>query len=159
MISQENKKHLTPSMEDYLEMVFRSCQQDGYCRIGQLAEQLHVQLPSVSRVVQKLKEMGYIRYQKYGIIQLTEQGREAGGFLWGRHKVVESFLKAIGIDENLLFETEMIEHYVSKNTLKYMEMLTRFLSEHSAVNEEYLLFKAEYLNSGGDAAAPSGKNE
>jgi len=150
LVSQENKEHLTPSMEDYLEMIFRSCQREGYCRIGQLAEQLHVQLPSVSRVVQKLKAMGYIRYQKYGIVQLTEQGSEAGEFLWDRHQLVEAFLKAIGIEENLLFETEMIEHYISTNTLKFMEMLIKFLREHPTVNEEYLAFKAEYLNASGN---------
>ena len=34
----------------------------------------------------------------------------------------------IGITDNLLIETELIEHYVSANTLKRLEIVNKFFS-------------------------------
>ena len=65
---KKNKDHLTPSMEDYLEMIYRHCQEGGYVRINQLAEKLNVKASSASKTVSKLAEMGYLDYEKYGII-------------------------------------------------------------------------------------------
>ena len=41
MINAE-KKLLTFSMEDYLEMIYRICKEEGYVRISQLAKNLNV---------------------------------------------------------------------------------------------------------------------
>jgi len=41
-IIKKDEDHLTPSMEDYLEMIYRNCQEEGYVRVNQLADQLNV---------------------------------------------------------------------------------------------------------------------
>ena len=110
----QNKKQLTSAMEDYLEMIYRNIGQEGYMRINTLSELLNVKPSSATRMVQKLKELGLIRYEKYGIIFLSEEGKEYGKFLLERHNVVERFLKSLGIKENLLTETELVEHNISK---------------------------------------------
>jgi Mn-dependent DtxR family transcriptional regulator len=43
-------------------------------------------------MVQKLTEAGFLKYEKYGIIFLTDQGREIGEFLLKRHNIIEKFL-------------------------------------------------------------------
>ena len=53
---------LTPAMEDYLEMVFRSSEEQGYLRLNELAESLNVRASSASKMVQKLGEYGLIKY-------------------------------------------------------------------------------------------------
>ncbi|WP_414632576.1 metal-dependent transcriptional regulator, partial [Clostridium tyrobutyricum] len=65
MLNQE-KNLLTSSMEDYLEMIYRMCRSEDYVRMNQLAKNLNVRPSSATKIVQKLKELGMVDYQKYG---------------------------------------------------------------------------------------------
>lgn len=141
---KKNMDHLTPSMEDYLEMIYRNCQEEGYVRINQLAEQLNVKAPSASKTVGKLSAMGYLDYEKYGIIQLTEKGNIMGAYLLNRHETVEMFLKHIGVADTVLLETELIEHHFSIQTVKNIKILNDFLASFPEVLEKLRQFKAAY---------------
>ncbi|PKM77370.1 MAG: DtxR family transcriptional regulator [Firmicutes bacterium HGW-Firmicutes-15] len=125
-ILKKNQSNLTPSMEDYLEMIYRNCLTEGYIRINNLAKQLNVKASSASKVAQKLSKMTYINYEKYGIIQLTEKGKNIGEFLLTRHNTVETFLKNLGVENNVLVETELIEHHLSLDTLEKIEIFNDF---------------------------------
>ena len=78
-----DKKLLTASMEDYLEMIYRIHKEEGYVRMNQLAEKLNVRPSSASKTVQKLNSLGMVDYQKYGIIKLTEEGKRSSFLLKG----------------------------------------------------------------------------
>ena len=123
----EKNRQLTASMEDYLEMTFRLARKKGYTRISDIASALHVQPPSASSMIQKLAEMGYIEYKKYGVIDLNQQGAELGAYLLERHHIIEKFLKMIGVTENVLVETEKIEHNLSSNTVLCLARLAAWL--------------------------------
>ncbi len=140
---KKNKDHLTPSMEDYLEMIYRNCQEEGYVRINQLAEQLNVKAPSASKTVSKLAAMGYLDYKKYGIIQLTLKGEMMGAFLLDRHETVETFLRHIGVLDTVLLETELIEHHLSIDTVKNIKILNDFLASSPEVLEKLRQFKEQ----------------
>ncbi|MGE5405545.1 MAG: transcriptional regulator MntR [Candidatus Saccharibacteria bacterium] len=117
---------LTASMEDYLEMIYRLSQTDGFTRIHDLAEALNVQPPSATKMVQKLADIDVVAYRKYGVVVLNEKGMKLGQALMARHQVVEDFLRIIGISENLLEETEKIEHTISPTTLTSLASLVEF---------------------------------
>ncbi|PKM90871.1 MAG: transcriptional regulator MntR [Firmicutes bacterium HGW-Firmicutes-12] len=123
-------KMLTPSMEDYLEMAYRLGKDKGYARTSDLAEALNVQPPSVSKMVQKLTELGYLRYEKYGLIEFTELGQETGDFLLGRHEIIERFLTLLGVTNNILEDTEKIEHNISGETYKQITFFVQFMQEN-----------------------------
>ena len=54
---QDQQSHaLTPSLEDYLEMIFRSMQKGGAVRVSRLAEELNVKPSSVSKMLIKLAD-------------------------------------------------------------------------------------------------------
>jgi len=131
---------LTSGMEDYLEMIYRNMQTEGYMRINILSRLLNVKPSSASKMVQKLASLGLVDYHKYGIIFLTEKGKKYGKFLLERHQVIERFLKNIGITENLLAETELIEHNISVNTMKNIDLLNRFFEKYPNVLEEFRKF-------------------
>lgn len=141
LLNRESKPGLTPSMEDYLEMIYRRCQTEDFVRVNELADQLHVQSPSVSRTVRKLADLGYVKYHKYGVIQLTESGRQLGSYLLDRHETVEKFLQNLGVVENLLRDTELIEHYLSHNTLQAMETWNEFLAVHPHILQQVSEFR------------------
>lgn len=140
-ILEQKKKIITSAMEDYLEMIYRASLKDGYIRITTLSQFLNVQAPSASKMVQKLTALGLLDYKKYGIIFLTESGQEMGRFLLERHNIVEKFLKFLGVGENLLVETELIEHNISVHTLRLLSLFNEFLAENSYVREQFEQFK------------------
>lgn len=126
----EKNLHLTASMEDYLEMIFRLARHKGFTRISDIASALHVQPPSASNMIHKLAEMGYVEYEKYGVVVLNQKGTELGAYLLERHHIIEDFLKMIGVSENVLTETEKIEHNLSPGTVLCMARLAAWLEQN-----------------------------
>lgn len=141
-ILNAEKRLLTSSMEDYLEMIYRTCEEEGYARINRLAEKLHVQPSSATKVVQKLAVLGMIDYQRYGIIRLTERGKDIGGFLLKRHEIIEEFFGLIGLSDTLLKDTEIIEHDISLKALSGLEKMNRFFRQYPDVLQLYQCFKS-----------------
>lgn len=129
LLSQEENS-LTPSMEDYLEMACRLKKEKGYTRMGDLAEALNVQPPSASKMVQKLAEMGYLDYQRYSEIEFTEQGSLIGEYLLKRHDTIEKLLTILGVKNNILEDTEKLEHNISEETLKKIKLFVNFFEEN-----------------------------
>jgi DtxR family Mn-dependent transcriptional regulator len=146
-ILDAESKALTASMEDYLEMIYRTCGEEGYARVNRLAERLNVRPSSTTKVIKKLKDLGLVNYQKYGVIKLTEKGKALGSFLLKRHEVIEEFLKILGVEETRLKDTEMIEHDVSLSTLRGLYTLNRFLRETPDVMKQYEAFRIKLKDS------------
>lgn len=136
----QNKKLLTSAMEDYLEMIFRNSLEEGYMRINTLSERLNVQASSTTKMVQKLTNLGLLDYKKYGIIFLTENGKEIGKYLLHRHAIIETFLKQLGVEDSILVETELIEHNISASTLEKIDLLNKFFDANPD-----LILKFEYF--------------
>jgi len=132
---------LTASMEDYLEMIYRLSRETGYTRINDLSGALNVQPPSATRMVQKLAEIGILDYEKYGVIVLSSKGKKLGGYLLERHQMVEDFLKMLGIKEDLLMETEKIEHTISAQTLKSLADFVDFFKHRPELLREFESFR------------------
>lgn len=142
---EQNKKLLTPAMEDYLEMIYRNSLIEGYLRINTLSDLLNVAAPSATKMVQKLNRLGLIDYKKYGIIFLTENGRELGKFLLERHNIIEKFLKNLGVKDNLLPETELIEHNISAATLQRFNIFNKFLAKNADIIEKLEKFSEDNM--------------
>ncbi|QNO13663.1 DtxR family transcriptional regulator [Alkalicella caledoniensis] len=145
-ILEKNKKLLTASMEDYLEMIYRFCKVQGYVRIKTLAETLNVRDSSVTKMVQKIASLGLLEYKKYGIITLTQDGKELGAFLLQRHKTVEIFLKFISNGDYILKDVELIEHSFNPKLITNLEILTQFFEEHPEITDKYIKFKNNHLS-------------
>lgn len=138
---KQEKTRLTPGMEDYLEMIYRHCREEGYIRINKLAELLSVQAPSATRTVQRLAEEGLLDYEKYGVIKLTEEGERIGQILLERHMLIESFLSKIGLTATLLRDTEMIEHNMSMEALESIELFNDFLENNHHILKDFEEYK------------------
>ena len=135
-------QQLTASMEDYLEMIYRLSKENGYTRTHELAAALNVQPPAATRMVQKLSILSLVKYQKYGILVLDDLGKEIGASLFARHNVIENFLRILGIkEENLLEETEKIEHTVSNDTMRCFLNFLNFYETNERFQAEYKEYK------------------
>ena len=57
--------------EDYLERIHELIEEKGYARVVDIASSLAVRQASVTSMVQKLDELGYLNYEKYRGLILT----------------------------------------------------------------------------------------
>jgi len=140
------KRLLTPAMEDYLEMIYRNSLQEGYTRINILSELLNVRPSSTTKMVQKLADMGLLDYKRYGIILLTDKGKKIGEFLLQRHNIIEKFLQTIGVNENILVQTELIEHNISSDALNCIDIFNNFFEKYPEILEKFIHYKNNEMN-------------
>jgi Mn-dependent DtxR family transcriptional regulator len=140
---ERHEKLLTSAMEDYLEMIYRNCLVEGYMRMSTLSELLNVAAPSTTKMVQKLNRLGLLNYKKFGIIFLTDRGKEIGRFLLKRHEIIETFLVNLGVKEDILTETELIEHNISDATLHKIIIFNEFISQNVDIAARYEEFRRE----------------
>lgn len=140
-LSQEHGA-LTPSMEDYLEMIYRLHLQHRYARVSRLAELLQVRPPSASRMAAKLASLGYLQYDPYEVIQLTAKGLEAGALLLHRHDTIHHFLCLLGSPDPLA-ETELIEHALSPTTVSRLTDLVLLMQDDPSIISKLRLTKRD----------------
>jgi Mn-dependent DtxR family transcriptional regulator len=124
-------------MEDYIEMVCRLSENNNLVRMSDLSKALNVKLPSATKMVQKIAELSYIKYEKYSLLRLTDRGRELGEYLIKRHSVIERFLRLIGVKEGLLEQIEKIEHSISETTLGRLEMFIGFAESNPELLDKF----------------------
>ena len=139
-------KLITPSMEDYLEMIYRCSIEEEVVRLNKIAQMLNVRDSSASKMMKKLGELLLIKYEKYGVIMLTNEGISVGKYLLERHNIIESFLKYLGGKDEVLQETELIEHIISIKTTQHISMLNMFFEENLDILENYTKFKENKID-------------
>ncbi|GKX66182.1 metal-dependent transcriptional regulator [Inconstantimicrobium mannanitabidum] len=129
---------LTASMQDYLEMIYRLSLNKGFTRVHDLSKSLNVQPPSATKMIQKLSDLKLLKYEKYGIIILEKEGEVIGEALLNRHNIIEHLLKILGIpEEEILKETEKIEHTISKKTTICFQNFIDFIHTNPDILEQY----------------------
>ncbi|GIW72851.1 MAG: hypothetical protein KatS3mg102_2393 [Planctomycetota bacterium] len=133
----------TPSMEDYLERIYKLVQKKGYARVVDIAELLDFKPSSVTRMVQRLADEGFLEYERYRGIVLTEKGRQLGRVMERRHESLDEFLRLIGVqDEQALWQdVEGIEHHVSPETMAAIRSLVAFFKQHPSCYRELCEFQ------------------
>lgn len=121
----------TPTMEDYLENIYKLIEQKGYARVSDIAESLEVHPSSVTKMVQKLDRGKYLVYEKYRGLMLTPKGKKMGKLLVDRHDLLEEFLEIIGVsEENIYSDVEGIEHHLSWESITCIEYLVEYFQKN-----------------------------
>lgn len=134
---------LSPSLEDYLEEVYRFSLTQPSVRVSDLSSRLKVSSPSVSKALRKLRSKEYISYHKYGYIYLTDWGNEIGRFLVERNAILQDFLALIEADCNIGEEAEAMEHYLSQKTIASIQSLVAFMRKEPEVSAKIRNFIRE----------------
>ena len=125
--------HRTEMAEDYVELISDLILANGEARLADLALHIGVTSATATKVVQRLQRAGLVESRPYRSIFLTKEGDAIAEMSRRRHRIVEDFLRALGIDElTVEADAEGIEHHVSAETLAAFERLTRELNERGA---------------------------
>lgn len=141
---------LSPSLEDYLEELYRFSLSNDIVRVTDISQKLNVSLPSVSKALCKLKAGQYIHYQPYGIIQLTATGREKGKFLVERNKLLQEFLTLICAPCDIGAEVEAMEHYLSRDTIDSIQLLVTFMRQKPEYYQDFVTYVKQQHNIKGE---------
>jgi Mn-dependent DtxR family transcriptional regulator len=116
------REERTDRMEDYLEVIYELVLQKGYATTVDISDYLNVSSPSVTRMMKKLHETEFIRYEKYRGMSLTEKGIEVAKAIHKRHGILAEFFKMIGVQHDIANEdAEGIEHHLHSETLMKLE--------------------------------------
>jgi Mn-dependent DtxR family transcriptional regulator len=127
------------SAEDYLERIHALIQEKGYARVVDIASSLHVKQASVTSMVQKLAELGYLNYEKYRGLILTEKGRAVAVRIKKRHQTLARFFSLFGLDEQTQQQDiEGIEHHLSAETVEVLSNLAKFFEDNPAMLKAFL---------------------
>jgi DtxR family transcriptional regulator, Mn-dependent transcriptional regulator len=118
-------KSPSASVGDYLKAIWEIGGPD-VASTKDVAMRLSVAPASVSNMFVRLQEMGFVEYERYRGVSLTERGREAALRLLRRHRLVETFLlEHLGYSwREVHEEAERLEHAVSDG---FTERLAGFL--------------------------------
>lgn len=123
----------TPSMEDYLERIYKLIDEKGYARVSDIAEGLEVHPSSVTKMIQKLDKDEYLIYEKYRGLVLTNKGKKVGKRLVDRHQLLEEFLGLIGVQQEYIYnDVEGIEHHLSWDSITRIETLVEYFRRDEA---------------------------
>ncbi len=125
------RRQPSQTAEDYLERIHELIEDKGYARVVDIASSLDVREASVTSMVQKLGEAGYLKYEKYRGLILTAKGREVATRIQGRHATLSRFFSLFGLSaETQQQDIEGIEHHLSPSTLQVLEDLAKFFEDH-----------------------------
>jgi DtxR family Mn-dependent transcriptional regulator len=104
-------------MQDYLKAVYRLQAEGGSVTTQRLAEELAVSGPSVTNMVKRLAELGFLRHEPYHGVALTPDGERIALEVVRHHRLLELYLVTslgYGWDEAHA-EAERLEHHISED--------------------------------------------
>lgn len=113
---------LTGSVEDYLKAIYDLELIYGTAPTNDIAVRLAIAPASVSGMVQRLATQGWLEYERYKGVRLTDKGRRAALRTVRRHRVIEAYLVhslGYGWDE-VHEEAERLEHAASDELVDRM---------------------------------------
>jgi Mn-dependent DtxR family transcriptional regulator len=126
------------SAEDYLERIHELIQEKGYARVVDIASSLKVKQASVTSMVQKLDELGFLKYEKYRGLVMTEKGRAVARQIQNRHETLSRFFSLFGLSpETQQQDIEGIEHHLSPATVDVLADLAHFFEKNPAVLKRF----------------------
>jgi DtxR family Mn-dependent transcriptional regulator len=105
----------TTAVQDYLKAIHRLGGAEKLVSPVEIAARLQVRAPSVTEMLKRLAEAGWIAYESGRGARLTEQGLREARRVIRRHRLVELFLhRVLGLDwSEVDVEAEALEHAIS----------------------------------------------
>ena len=130
----DETKKLSPVQEDYLAVIYReSCETGGSARGCKIARESGVTRSTVAMTLRALRDAGYVTYEPYGPIKLTDAGRTVGKTVVERRVILKDFfLNVMKLDETTAEAfSHQLEHSVTTDILKHFDRFNTFYAAHA----------------------------
>ena len=112
----------SPAVEDYLKAIFHLSGEGGTAGTSAVAERLGVTAGSVTGMLKRLADQGFIEHVPYYGARLTATGMERAVATIRRHRIIELFLvEVLGYSwDEVHEEAEALEHTASARLVESM---------------------------------------
>ncbi len=114
---------VSASLQDYLEVILSLSKEGEGVRVTDIAAELNIAKASVTQALSVLKKQGLAWQDRYGPVNLTEEGKKHALSVYKRHQIIRFFLTEILKVEPETAEKDAcsLEHIVSPQTLKKIQ--------------------------------------
>ncbi len=120
---------LSQTEENYLKAVYKIAESDqGSVSTNAIAKMMSTSAASVTDMIKRLSEKGYVDYVKYYGVELTTLGKTAATILIRKHRLWETFLVS-QLDfswEEVHDIAEQLEHIQSKELIERLDKYLGF---------------------------------
>ncbi len=107
------------SGEMYLETILVLKKKKRTVRAIDVAEEMGLSRPSVSRGMAKLREAECLVVESDGNLVFTDKGRDIAEKIYERHQVLSRLIMSLGVDEKTAVEDACrMEHVISDTTFE-----------------------------------------
>jgi DtxR family Mn-dependent transcriptional regulator len=126
----ENPNMSSVIKENYLKALFFLSERDSTVTLTDLGKAMQVSKPTVNDMVKKLGSKGWIEYQRYKPLKITESGKRAAALVIRKHRISEMFLaQVMGFGWEEVHEiAEELEHIKSEKFFDRMNELMGYPS-------------------------------
>lgn len=109
------KGQISENIEEYLEVLYRNGSNGEQVSTTQLSKDLGIAPGSVTQMLKKLENLGYITYVPYKGAVLTDEGMKIAQKITRKHRILEIFLKEVLQinEENIHEQACEMEHTLS----------------------------------------------
>ncbi len=128
------KTRSSTRMEDYLEIIAELVELKGYATTLDISRYMNVSAPSVTKMLQRLDENGFLEYEKYHGINLTDKGIKVAEGIRQKHGILLEFFEILGVGyDTANQDTEGIEHHLNQKTIKQLRKFITFLKANPKI--------------------------
>lgn len=119
---------ITLTEENYLKALFHVVDPEGKVTINELSKFLNVKMPSVNNMMKKFADKGWVVYETYKPLLVTEKGRREAALVVRKHRLTEMFLvKNMNFGwENVHEIAEQLEHVHSQVFFDKMDEILNY---------------------------------
>ena len=130
-LSAHHRNGLTESAEDYLECISDLVGRNGFASVSDVAEALELMRPSVSLMIKRLADLGFLERKPYRGFVLTARGKEVAVSIQKRHALLSELFGLLGIDpQRYRADIEGLEHHISDRVFEGLTVLVSHLLKH-----------------------------
>jgi DtxR family Mn-dependent transcriptional regulator len=114
--------------ENYLKALYHLADEAGRVQLSDLSKLLEVSNPTANNMVKKMESKGWVEYERYKPVVLTDEGRKAAALIIRKHRITEMFLvEKMGFGwEEVHDVAEQMEHIDSPLLFDRMNELLSF---------------------------------
>ncbi len=137
--AHESKKITYSSrMEDYLEVISELVEQKGYATSLDISRYMNVSAPSVTKMLKRLDDNGFLEYEKYHGINLTKKGTQIADGIRQKHGILLEFFDILGVSHDTANQDiEGIEHHLNPKSIKQLRKFITFLKSNPKILSEF----------------------
>lgn len=132
------KRKYTPTMEDYIEIIYELIENKGYVRPIEISKLLHVKSATVTSMLKKLHDNKLVIYEKYRGAILSKDGKELAELIVTKHKILVEFLELVTTNKlEAHTNAEKIEHYLEYSTVNKINLITKLIKEDKDIYKKF----------------------